>query len=70
MVTRGQPSTDTSASRTSEYDASEQALGGLLAGYDNAGNFLWHKQISSTKSITVGNVSFTEDGQFYVSGSV
>ncbi len=42
----------------------------FLAGYDANGAYLWHKQFWSTKAILITHISFTEDGQFYLSGEV
>ena len=41
---------------------------GAIVAYDANGGYLWHKQITSTVKVTIGNLSFTEDGQFYASG--
>lgn len=42
---------------------------GAIVAYDANGGYLWHKQITSTVKVTIGNLSFTEDGQFYASGT-
>ncbi len=41
---------------------------GAIVAYDANGGYMWHKQITSTVKVTIGNLSFTEDGQFYASG--
>lgn len=41
-----------------------------LAGYDANGGYLWHKQFPSTLALMITHLSFTEDGQFYLSGEV
>ena len=41
-----------------------------IVAYDAAGTYLWHKQFTSTIKVSIGNLSFTEDGEFYVSGTV
>ncbi|MBK8499234.1 MAG: T9SS type A sorting domain-containing protein [Flavobacteriales bacterium] len=42
----------------------------FLAGYDDNGAYLWHKQFPSTKALLITHLSFTEDGQLYLSGNV
>ena len=42
---------------------------GAIVAYDAAGAYLWHKQLTSTIKVSIGNLSFTEDGEFYVSGT-
>lgn len=42
---------------------------GAIVAYDANGSYLWHKQLTSTVKVTIGNLSFTEDGQFYASGT-
>jgi Secretion system C-terminal sorting domain/Beta-propeller repeat len=41
-----------------------------IVGYADNGTYLWHQQLTSTKLISVFNLSFVEDGQFYLSGTV
>ena len=41
-----------------------------IVGYTDNGTYLWHQQLTSTKLISVFNLSFVEDGQFYLSGTV
>ncbi|QQR86061.1 MAG: T9SS type A sorting domain-containing protein [Flavobacteriales bacterium] len=41
-----------------------------IVGYDDNGAYLWHKQMSGTVFLGVTALSFTEDGQFYLSGTV
>lgn len=41
-----------------------------LAGYDANGAYLWHKQMSASVFLGIIALSFTEDGQFYLSGTV
>jgi len=42
----------------------------FIAGYDIYGEYLWHKQFRSTLTLRITQLSFTEDGQFYLSGDV
>lgn len=41
-----------------------------IVGYDDNGAYLWHKQMSASVFLGVIALSFTEDGQFYLSGTV
>jgi Secretion system C-terminal sorting domain len=41
---------------------------GAIVAYDANGAYLWHQQLTSTEKVTIGGLSFTEDGQFYASG--
>lgn len=43
---------------------------GAIVAYDANGGYLWHKQITSTEKVSIFELSFTEDGQFYASGTV
>lgn len=42
----------------------------FIAGYDASGGYLWHKRFGSTLALLITHLSFTEDGQFYLSGEV
>lgn len=40
-----------------------------IVAYDGDGAYLWHRHLTSTVKVTIGELSFTEDGQFYASGT-